>query len=90
MSDLLSQMTGGQLIAVIAISGAMLVAAISVLSGAWVSVRQTECRTRRFELETALKKDMLDRGMSLDEIERMFAAGTAAKPKCSSGSKAAV
>lgn len=39
------------------------------------------CENRRAEQEAALKRDMLQRGMSAEEIERVLAAHTGAKCK---------
>ncbi|MBN1489812.1 MAG: hypothetical protein JXA69_07835 [Phycisphaerae bacterium] len=50
----------------------IVIAVTAILAGTWWKVRQ-------HELETALKQDMLNRGMSVDEIERVMRA-TRGKP----------
>jgi hypothetical protein len=77
-------MNGGQLIGLIAVTGAMIIAAGAVIGGLWASVRTAEFRTRRLELEVGLKQDMLNRGMPVEEIERVLAAGQASSPADSS------
>ena len=67
MLELLTELNGGELIGLIAVVGAMLVAAIKVIAGSWQ-------RTRCTEIEASLKHDMLERGMSADEIERVLKA----------------
>jgi len=74
-------MNGGELIGFFAVVGGMFIAASAIIGGLWSSVRLAEFRARQVELETALKQDMLNRGMSADEIERVIAAG---QPKTSS------
>jgi hypothetical protein len=49
------------------ISGAFLVAITAIVAANWRRVRLAE-------LEAALKKDMLDRGLTVDEIERILNA----------------
>jgi len=53
----------------LAIGGFLLVAAIAVIAKAWRLVR-------RSEIEADLKREMLARGMSADEIVRVLEAGT--------------
>jgi hypothetical protein len=83
MSDVFSQMNGGQLIGFFAVVGSMLLAVVSIVGGVWVSVRSAEFRARRHELDVGLKRDMINRGMSVDEIERVLAAGRAKDSACS-------
>lgn len=58
---------GPEIIPVIALVGGMLVAVVGILASVWH-------KTRRMELENALKQDMLNRGMSAEEIERVIKA----------------
>jgi hypothetical protein len=74
---MLSKMNGGEVIGFVAVLGGMAISVAAVLGWAWTEVRGGECRTRQFELETDLKRDMLNRGMSADEIERVLRAGKA-------------
>ena len=86
MSEILSQMSGGQLIGFFAVVGETIVAVSGTLGFLWLSVRLAEFRTRRVELEFGLKQDMINRGMSVDEIERVIAAGQTKAPPCSADS----
>ena len=88
MSDLLTRMNGGELIGFFAVVGGMFIAASAIIGGIWSSVRLAEFRARQLELETALKQDMLNRGMSADDIERVVAAGQSKSSSCK-GSRAA-
>ena len=63
MSDLLTRMDGGQLIGLVAVVGGLLVFLCGTLGHYWHEGRLT-----------ALKRDMLDRGMSADEIQAVIAA----------------
>jgi hypothetical protein len=58
---------GESIIPVIAILGGFLVAAIGIVASTWRKHRQTE-------MEIALKHEMLNRGMSAEEIERVIKA----------------
>jgi hypothetical protein len=40
-----------------------------------VRVRREECRTRQVETEAALKQQMIERGMSADEMVRVLESG---------------
>ena len=86
MSDMLSRMNGGELIGFFAVVGALVIAVSAIVGSLWASVRLAEFRTRRAELEAGLKQDMLSRGMSVDEIERVIAAGQTKASSCSTGS----
>jgi hypothetical protein len=82
VSDVLSRMNGGELLAFFGLAGGLLVGAIAIIAGIWLEFRRAEFRARQAEVEAALKQDMLNRGMSADEIERVLSAGQkkAAKP----------
>jgi len=73
MADLLSKFDGGQLIAVVAIVGGLLFVTIaSVVKSAarsWRGIREAE-------INAALKQDMLNRGMSADDIRTVLEAGS--------------
>ena len=73
MQDFLSIFNGGQLIGLVAVAGGLLIAAVSVITGAWVRIRQTEATA-------ALKQDMLNRGLSAEEIRSVIEAG--ARGRC--------
>jgi hypothetical protein len=53
----------------VAVSGGLLCGLVSIVMGIWHA-------TRRVELATALKQDMLARGMSPEEIQMVMAAGS--------------
>jgi hypothetical protein len=77
-------MSGGQLIGFFAVVGGTLVAICTISGALWTGVRFAELRARRVELEAGLKRDMLARGMSAEEIERVLAAGQPKTSSCSS------
>lgn len=58
---------GPVVIPVIAIAGGLLVGVVGIVANAWQKNRQVE-------LECSLKQDMLNRGMSAEEIERVIKA----------------
>jgi hypothetical protein len=58
---------GPTIIPVIAIAGGLLVGMVAILAGTWQ-------KNRQIELEIGLKQDMLNRGMSAEEIERVIKA----------------
>ncbi len=76
MDNLLSKIEPGQLIGLVAVGGAMLVAIISVVMRHWVDLRRTTSAA-------ALKQDMLERGMSADDIQTVLDAGTGRKGRAS-------
>lgn len=59
----------------VATVGGILFLAISVVSAQWASVRRAEMRAQQAEHELALKQQMIERGMSADEIASVLAAG---------------
>jgi hypothetical protein len=67
MWDVLSKMNGGEVIALVAVIGGLLIAAIAIVAGQWRRVRVAE-------LEAALKQQMLDKGMPVAEIEQVLKA----------------
>jgi hypothetical protein len=80
MQELLSQIGVGAFIAIIAILGSFLIPIVAIV-GAFTY------KHRRLSVEAALKHDMLDRGMSAEEIERVLGASLSRKWKrrhCSS------
>jgi hypothetical protein len=78
-------MNGGQLIGFFAVIGALILFLSVTLGSLWMIVRLGEFRVRRAELDAALKRDMIARGMSVEEIERVLAAGPTKGASCSSG-----
>ena len=69
MTELLSRMNPGDLVPLVAIIGGVLCGIIGILAAAWQKVR-------RAEILAALKQDMLNRGMSSDQIRTVLDAGT--------------
>ena len=65
MLELLNKFEPGELIALTAVVGGALVAIIAVVSYQWGKVRVAE-------LDSALKQQMLEKGMSADEIEQVM------------------
>jgi hypothetical protein len=61
-------MEPGQLIGLVAVAGGLLVALSSVLMRGWVKMRFLTS-------ENLLKQDMLERGMSAEEIRTVLDAG---------------
>jgi hypothetical protein len=63
MSEFLSHFNGGQLIAFVAVTGGLLCGLVAILGHFWHEHRLT-----------ALKQDMVNRGMSVDEIQAVVDA----------------
>jgi hypothetical protein len=68
MTEFLSRLNSGDAIALVSISGGMLIGLLSIVAGVWHKVRSEE-------IAANLKRDMLDRGMSADEIKTVLEAG---------------
>jgi hypothetical protein len=77
MTDFLSRFNAGELIAFVSVAGGLLVAATAIIAGTWQ-------KTRRTEIMAALKQDMLNRGMSADEIRSVLEAGSTGCRRASS------
>jgi hypothetical protein len=69
MGEFLSKFDAGELIAFLAVGGGLGIAVVAILSGIWLEMR-------KHEMGMALKQDMLNRGMSADEIQTVLDAGT--------------
>ena len=80
MMDWLAQQNEGMLIPLVAITGGVLIVIVSVVSRAWSRVRCAEMQARQAEADAALKQQMIERGMSAEEIERVLAAGQSKTP----------
>lgn len=76
MMDLLSRLDGGELLGGVAVIGGLLVAIIGILAGSWVKVR-------RAEIAAGLKQDMLNRGLSAEDIRAVLEAGSKSSVKAS-------
>jgi hypothetical protein len=72
MYDLLSNLNGWGLILITAVAGVIAVPLIcgvtAIIASHWLKVRESDN-------DTKLKQDMLDRGMSADEIKTVLEAG---------------
>jgi len=68
MTELLSRFEPGEFIGLVAVTGGLLCGIMGIVMGVWHQVRQAE-------IATALKQDMLDRGMSPDDIRTVVEAG---------------
>ena len=75
MGEYLSRLPVGELIALVSIGGGLLIGLVAVAGGIWSDVRKRE-------IAAGLKHDMLDRGMSADEIRTVLDAGTKRSGKC--------
>lgn len=69
MGDILHRMNPDDFLGLIAIVGTGLVFLISFIAYQWRRVRVAE-------MEATLKQDMIHKGMSVDEIERLLRVGT--------------
>jgi hypothetical protein len=78
VEEFLNKVNGGELIALVAVAGGLLCGIIAIVAGSWQKVRRTE-------IAAALKRDMLNRGMSADEIRTVLEAGTKNSRKDSRG-----
>lgn len=74
MPELLSRFEAGELIGLVAVSGGLLCGLVAIFMGIWHEHRKTE-------FNAALKQDMLNRGMSADDIRTVLDAGTNASGK---------
>ena len=73
MEAILSKFEPGELIGLVAVGGGLLVGLLcgltGIIMGIWHNARQTE-------IAATLKRDMLNRGMSAEEIRVVIEAGT--------------
>jgi hypothetical protein len=69
MGEYLSKLQFGEMMGFLSVSGSLLIALIAVGGGLWANVRNKE-------IAAGLKHDMLERGMSADEIRTVLDAGT--------------
>ena len=68
MYDYLLRFSPGEMIAIVSIVGGLIVVMFALAADIWQ-------RARKVEIEAKLKQDMLDRGMSADEIRTVLDAG---------------
>ena len=67
MADYLSKFTPGELIALVSIVGGLICGIVTIVAVYWYS-------SHKVDIEAKLKADMLDRGMSADEIRIVLVA----------------
>ncbi len=78
MSDVLTRMSPGELIGLVAVAGGLFCGLVAIVMGIGLEYR-------RVELAAALKKDMLERGLTPEEIRTVMEAGlNTAHPPCKS------
>lgn len=69
MVDYLSKYTPGELIALVSVVGGLICGTVTILAIYWYSCHKVDVDAR-------LKADMLDRGMSAEEIKAVLEAGS--------------
>jgi hypothetical protein len=69
MIELLSRFEPGQLIGLTAVVGGLGCGALGIVMGVWCAIRKTE-------LEAGLKRSMIERGMSAEEIRMVIDEGS--------------
>jgi hypothetical protein len=69
MGEYLSKFDGGEMIAIVAIVGGLICGVLVMIGEFWR-------RIRKAEIDAKLKTDMLDRGMSAEEIKVVLEAGS--------------
>ncbi len=65
MFDFLSRFDGGEIIGIIAVVGGLLCGIVAIAGKYWLQIRQME-----------IKQEMLNRGMSAEEIKTVLEAGS--------------
>jgi hypothetical protein len=81
MMEWFAQQSAGQLTGLVAVITGPLIAIVAIVCGIWARVRRHELTAQRATAELAFKQQMVERGMSADEIERVLAAGRNAATK---------
>jgi hypothetical protein len=69
VEDLLAKMSPGALIGLVAVTGGLLCGIVGIVMGCWLEMRKVSATT-------ALKQDMLDRGLSAEDIKTVLEAGS--------------
>ncbi len=69
MLELLSKFDAGELIGLTAVVGGLMCGALGIVMGVGLAIRRTE-------LEAGLKRSMVERGMSAEEIRIVMNAGS--------------
>jgi hypothetical protein len=81
LTDFLSKFDSGELIGLVALLGGMIVGTILGSMGILLGFYTQKQEQRRAEITAALKQDMLNRGMSADEISMVLEAGSKSSRK---------
>jgi hypothetical protein len=68
-------------VGIIILFAVILISIIAIVCFFWAFVRRAEIRARQVACEASLKQDMLNRGMSADEIERVLRASVGGATK---------
>ena len=68
-NDILSRFEPGEFIGLVAVGGGLLCGLVAIFMGIWHEHRKAE-------INGALKQDMLNRGMSAEDIRTVLEAGT--------------
>jgi hypothetical protein len=71
MSEFLSRFSPGEMIALAAVVGGLILGTVTIVAVYWHKIRKAE-------IDSRLKMNMLDRGMNLEEIEAILDAGKSA------------
>ena len=79
MGDFLSRLNGGELIGLCFFAFLTIAVKISVIVGYLKHSHESDNKARLAEDEIALKQEMIKRGMSADEIERVLKASSPEK-----------
>ena len=64
-----NRLNGGEFIGLVAVAGGLVIAVIAIIASYWRSVRVAE-------IEGSLKQQMLDKGMTAADIEKVLNAGS--------------
>jgi hypothetical protein len=72
ISELLAKFDSGELIGLVAVIGGLLVGSLVIMLGFFAQAQ----KSRRVEMLSALKQDMLKRGMSAEEIQLVLNCGS--------------
>jgi hypothetical protein len=78
MEDLLAKFDAGEFIGLVAVAGGLL---CGILCGVTAIVTDFWHKIRKEEIAAALKRDMLNRGMTADEIRSVVEAGSTTSRK---------
>ena len=70
MSEFLSKISPNDMIPMLLFGGGLLIGLVSVIGGVWLRIHKANLAAR-------LKQDMLERGMSAEEIKTVIDAGRA-------------